>query len=285
MGDERKSQAVEPHRSTSEGLQELRNELATARERLIEAEADLAKEQAEVNAFRMHCRLKLDAWIERLMKLQAEKQSLLTEVRLRSQEQTEDGFSDPDAFWRTDSTVEHRAEEELILPTDVPRDRAAEKRLYRQLARRFHPDLGVTAVEIAYRTDMMAAVNRAYESSDIQSLYDLADQLDPKRAKDLADIPSLAERKLRTRIVRLRQRKRKAGRRMAALRRENTARLYRKAQRLDRNDVNWWEIVRLEIETFCVRLERDILALQKILDKLEPLSEEAGPAQEDMAND
>ena len=41
-------------------------------------------------------------------------------------------------------------EEELLLPTDTPRDKAAEKRLYRKLVRKFHPDLGVTAVEIAY---------------------------------------------------------------------------------------------------------------------------------------
>lgn len=44
----------------------LESELEEARSNLLKAEGELAKEQAEVNAFRMHCRLKLDRWIERL---------------------------------------------------------------------------------------------------------------------------------------------------------------------------------------------------------------------------
>ena len=102
------------------------------------------------------------------------------------------------------------------MPTDVPLDRAAEKRLYRELARRFHPDLGQTALEIAYRTEMMSAVNQAYAAADSQALYDLAGELDPQEAAALAAIESLQVRRLKQRHIRLLQRRRRTQQRFRA---------------------------------------------------------------------
>ncbi len=68
---------IEPLLDRRDQIDGLTCELDKARRRLLEAETDLAEEQAAVNAFRMHCRLKLDAWIETLTDLQTRKQSLL----------------------------------------------------------------------------------------------------------------------------------------------------------------------------------------------------------------
>jgi len=265
MSREKKWRAIEEHRSPEDNeLYELR----TAQQRLIEAEAELAEEQAQVNAFRMQCRLKLEPWIDQLLELQTERQSLLTRIRLLMHEQGMKENDQTDDFWGDDPATDSEESEELILPTDVPRDKAAEKRLYRELARRFHPDLGATAVDIAYRTEMMAAVNRAYDLGDTQALYDLSDQLDPDQLARLDEIASITQRKIQTQIVRLQQRRRKAGRRLAALRRENTARLWRKARRLDRDDTHWWEIVRGEIESAIAKVEGDIVMLRTRLEML-----------------
>jgi len=78
-------------------------------------------------------------------------------------------FDEDDPFWHGEEVEgDHGGveEEELLLPTDTPRDKAAEQRIYRQLARKYHPDLSRTAVEIAYRTEMISAVNIAYASGD-----------------------------------------------------------------------------------------------------------------------
>lgn len=243
--------------------------IAAAQRQLLAAEAELAEEQAAVNAFRMHCRLKLDRWIDRLMALQAERQSLLTRLELMRQAGREAGsFARDDPFWREDEQAagdRPAEEEELLLPTDVPRDKAAEKRLYRELARRFHPDLGQTAVEIAYRTEMMSAVNQAYAATDTQALYDLAGELDPQEAAALSAIASVEIRRLKQQLVRLQQRRRRVQRRLVSLRDENTARLWRKAQRLESDDTHWWEVVRQEIERAIIRLEEDVAHLSELL--------------------
>lgn len=257
--------------STAEQLYNLRQERQQAQDELLAAEAELAQEQAAVNAFRMHCRLKLDDWVNELLALQTERQALVTRLELLHQAQEDGLSSDPDnPFWQSvDEAQNGEIEEEIILPTDTPRDKAAEKRLYRQLARRYHPDLGQTAVEIAYRTEMMAAVNNAYQSSDVQALYDLAGQLDPSEIAELAAIQSVEVRKLRKQILSLRMRRRKSIQRLQALRQENTARLWRKARHLDEGGVDWWEIVRREIERAIYRIRQEISHLQHQLATLE----------------
>lgn len=253
----------------------LLSEISEAQQALIEAEAELADEQAAVNAFRMHCRLKLDRWIDRLQEVQIERQSLRTQVELLRQAAGYGvSYDSENPFWQgetghQDQSKDPNSEEELILPTDVPRDKEAEKRLYRQLARKFHPDLGSTAIEIAYRTEMMAAVNTAYESSDIQALYDLAGEMDPQQMAILAAIASPKIRRMRSQLVRLKQRRRRAQRRLESLRQENTARLWQKARRLDRNDLHWWEIVRREIESAILKIEDDISHLNDLVEQLE----------------
>jgi hypothetical protein len=262
--------------------EKLEAKLVEAQRALLEAEAILAEEQAAVNAFRMHCRLKLDQWVERLLALQTEKQSLLTQLELlRQSDDYGIPFDESDPFWHGElpeaDSSPTRDGEELILPTDVPHDKAAEKRLYRQLARRFHPDLAVTAVEIAYRTDMMSAVNTAYSGGDVQTLYDLAGEMDPLDSAELAQITAVESRELHRRINHLKQRRRRAERRRAAQRQENTARLWLKAQLLDEKDLHWWEIVRREIEQASERVSGQVEELRRAIGILEvEMTQEAG---------
>lgn len=260
---------------------EHQEEIEQARRDLNAAEAELAEEQAAVNAFRMHCRLKLDRWVEHLQEVQAEREVLRTRLELLTQ--AEDygiPYESEDPFWAGENSESEKpdedstSEDELLLPTDVPRDREAEKRLYRQLARRFHPDLGVTAVEIAYRTEMMTAVNTAYEKGEMQSLYDLAGELDPMEMARLEAIPSPELRQMRLQLVHLKRRQRRARQRLASLRQENTARLWRKARLLDQDDVHWWEVVRREIERAIEQIENENKELQNKLEPMEALQQE-----------
>jgi hypothetical protein len=199
--------------------------------------------------------------VDKLQEVQIEKQSSLTRWRLLVQEQEGEAHEADDPFWEgsvLDEAVLDEKEDEILLPTDTAQDKAAEKRLYRELARKFHPDLANTAVEQAYRTSVMAAVNDAYAANDVQALYDLAGELDPAELAELATIESVQNRKIRERILKVRRRRRKAQQRLEALREENTARLWRKAQSLKSEDENWWDSVRLELEEVIARRESEI---------------------------
>jgi hypothetical protein len=74
---------------------------------------------------------------------------------------------------------------------------------------------------------------------------------------------------LKRQLVRLQQRQRRARQRLVIAREENTARLWRKAQRLDRNDTHWWEVVRREIEQAINRLENEVARLSALVEPAE----------------
>jgi len=237
--------------------EQLRAELRQAQEALRAAEADLAEEQAAINAFRMHARLMLDDLVEAIQALRARKQALLTELALQRQE-------DDDPLGPEAEPVEGALPDPVddLLPTDTPRDRAAEKRLYRELARRFHPDLAESSAELAYRTSVMTAVNAAYSAGDVHALYDLAGELEPDELRELASIESREVRKVRERLMQCRRRQRKVARQLDTLRRENTSRLWRKARELDEPNANWWASVRRELEAARARLAGEVAALE-----------------------
>jgi hypothetical protein len=260
---------IERIRSNREEIARLDEELCRARMDQMEAEADLAQEQAAVNAFRMHCRLKLDDLVDTLLDLQAQKQACLTRLELLRQ-----GF---DLAWLEADDLGHKeedleadeGEEELILPTPTMRDKEAEKRLYRELARRFHPDLARTAVEQSYRTTIMAAVNDAYAASNLQALYDLAGELEPGEIIEMAGIESSEIRQLRQGILSARRQCRKARYQLMLLRKENSARLWSRAQSIEGQGRDWWSLVRLELGQAIDRRQTELDELQSQLDRLE----------------
>ena len=244
----------------------LQAELQTAQRELLAAEAELAEEQAAVNAFRMHARLMLDDLADAIGALLAEKQALLTRLELtRQTDEDEENALGPYAPVCPDAEgppAEGEVEvEELLMPAPTPRDKAAEKRLYRELARRFHPDLAEGAAELAYRTSVMTAVNAAYTAGDIHALYDLAGEMEPGELRELAGIESRELRQLRERIMQCRRRRRKVGRQLQTLREDKTARLWRKARELGDTNEDWWSAVRRDLEAARARLEREVAFL------------------------
>ncbi|MFO7684441.1 MAG: hypothetical protein R6X34_30795 [Chloroflexota bacterium] len=265
---------ITPTQTPREQVRQLQEELRLARDKLNQTEAELAAEQAAVNAFRMHCRLKLDDLVDALQALAAEKQSLLTRLELLRQAQAYGvAYDEEEPFWRSEEFLGHEEEAEvnMLLPTATPRDKAAEKRLYRELARRFHPDLAETAVEQAYMTSIMAAVNNAYEQNDIQALYDLAGELDPSALRKLAVSETGEIRRLREHILKAQRLERKASQRLKMLRQENTARLWRKAQELDEEGDNWWDVMRRELEQVVQQRQTNVAALRSQIQTVETI--------------
>ena len=83
-----------------ERIKRLKHELAEALAELRKAEAIVAKEQAAVNRFRMHCRLKIGAWVDEVLEQRAERQRLLTQLELRRQSAEFDTpYDEADPYW------------------------------------------------------------------------------------------------------------------------------------------------------------------------------------------
>jgi DNA repair exonuclease SbcCD ATPase subunit len=67
------------------------------------------------------------------------------------------------------------------LPAEPPQDvKEALRKLYRKLARDYHPDLAKTDEERAFHEDAMRRINAAYESNDLDALQRLEAELPTK---------------------------------------------------------------------------------------------------------
>ncbi|MEM9777368.1 MAG: hypothetical protein AAF902_22510 [Chloroflexota bacterium] len=240
--------------SADEHYQRLKEEMEIAQEELRKVEAILGEEQAAVNAFRMHCRLRLGPWVDQIIDLYMEKQRIIINREMRQQAKELGSEFDEEA-WLEDKGIDLDDElpleglmEEANLPFDVTTsDEKMARKIYRDLARKHHPDLAEGALQKSYATSMMAAVNEAYARKDTQALLDLAGEMDPKTAEEFSKSTSKLSakaRKLQQQLRRCKQRKRRVALQLKALREETTAKLWRRAQSIDKGEgENWWDEV------------------------------------------
>jgi hypothetical protein len=268
------SKAITAVPNPNQQHQKAQADLAEAQQQLLDAEAKLAQEQAAVNAFRMQCRLKLGDLIEETFALRAEQESCITRLKLNQQEvepnltpKNTDPFSPEDELFATETGSFN----EIVLPELVTpqREKEAAKRLYRELARRFHPDLAAGSGERAYMTAIMASINIAYERQDVSALHNLAGELDPTAVAELAAIDNLQLRKLREKLLNIQRRQRKVQQQYKALRQDNVAKLWRKAQRLEAEGKSWWEAVKQDLQHIIEHTRLELKALQAQLNQFE----------------
>lgn len=264
--------ALQKATTNHEQRRRLQAEREQAQAELLAAEAELAQAQAAVNAFRMQCRLKIGHLVDDYLELRAYKQALWTRLQLLQQAEEFGIPYDPDdPFWHGRDDIP--LHDDLPADADLPdlgggRDRAAEKRLYRELARRFHPDRAANGIERAYMTAMMSAVNVAYQQQDVAALRDLADELDPTAVRELAALDGRELRRLHEQILKLQRRRRRARQQLAALQQENTTRLWRKAERLEADGRIWWEEVRDDLAALIHRRRAEIGELETAVARL-----------------
>lgn len=160
-------------------MAELRTALARIQNELIEAEADLADRLAAVNAFEFEFEARVGHLVDKLAALEADITRYHEWIEITRNKQI---FGEPYLSVETQYRRAWQAPPSSApAPPSQPLSPAGEaeiKRLYRQLARRFHPDLARDETERARRTELMAAINNAYAARSMAELVSLAAQPD-----------------------------------------------------------------------------------------------------------
>lgn len=169
-------------------LEELRRRLAQSEAALAAAEAELAQRLAEIQVLEQRIEAQLGPALDQLTALEAEVRLLLAQIQRQRNAGTFGQEYRPveEQFRRT--WVEPEPPPTPIVTTPAgaaPPEVVDLKRLYRQLARRYHPDLTTDEAERQRRTTMMAEINEAYASRDLAALQRV-DQA-------VAPIPALSE--------------------------------------------------------------------------------------------
>ncbi len=223
-----------------ERVRELQALLDDLRPQLIDAETYLSERLAAISAFEFQVRARLDSLNRRLDALQAEIDELRRELRryqaglLEWDEIAPPRARDGDA-WRIDEGAAASGDFRYHAGPEKPRPLlesellAQIKGLYRQLARRFHPDLALNEPDRAYRTDMMMAINAAYAAGDRAELERLAAEPDvissePGTLEELARV-------LQREVDRCRRRLTEIQAELAQLEGHKSAQLMRRAER------------------------------------------------------
>lgn len=160
-------------------LNQLREALTQAQSQLIEAEAELADQLAEINAFEFEFEARVGYLMDNLAALEREIQKYNERIQIFRNKQIF-GYayiSVDDQYRRAWQTPPDSAPTPPPQPPN-PADEAEIKKLYRQLARRFHPDLAADDAERTRRTEKMQMVNDAYAARSLPELVALAQEPD-----------------------------------------------------------------------------------------------------------
>jgi predicted nucleic acid-binding Zn-ribbon protein len=152
--------------------------LAGLRPRLVEAEAELAERLAAIAAFEFKLRSRIAKFTDKLDKLDAAIEELKRKMRWLGEGWQTDAENEAVA-WAAGQTASQEGDYRYRGVAKEPRhalgkkEKASLKKLYRQLARRFHPDMAVDDADRTYRTQMMWAINAAYAAGDLEKLEQL----------------------------------------------------------------------------------------------------------------
>ena len=161
-----------------EKLSRLRSELTQAQDALIDAETELADRMIDIRAFEAEFDARTGFLMDQLAALETRIDDYLDRIRRRRNESVfgVDYRSADEQYRRTWQRPSQPAAKPP--PPPGPVTQAQIKKLYRQLARRFHPDLAADENDRRYRTEKMSAINDAYAARSLAELMVFAAEME-----------------------------------------------------------------------------------------------------------
>jgi chromosome segregation ATPase len=187
-----------------ERLIRLRRELKAAKAQLSQAEAELDEERADIDVLEREIDRRLGRLLRRLSDLEDKVNTYKERLeRLRrSSVYGTDYLPVEEQFrrvWQTPATGSAAGGD-----PSGPIDEKQLKRIYRQLARRYHPDLASDEADRSYRTEKMAALNEAYAArslAEIAALHDVRSTDESSQQQTEAQMADVLDKEL-TRVRR-----------------------------------------------------------------------------------
>jgi chromosome segregation ATPase len=194
--------------SLGQQLARLRRQIAATEAALVEREAELAELRVEVASFE----LRYETYVGRKLAALKEVEASIAACRKQIQTFRRWGSDGPPLSWDGEPYVpvdeQYRRTwrdpappgPSFIPSAELATQSAARqdlKVLYRQLCRRFHPDLTQDPAERVWRTEMMAAVNAAYAAqsrAELEALAATPHRTAGRRAVDAGRLDALQDR-------------------------------------------------------------------------------------------
>jgi chromosome segregation ATPase len=168
-------------RVSEDQLAALRKQIAAAEAQLVEKQTELVELRLEAAAFERE----YETRVGRKYRVLEETEAAIARCKKQIADYRQWGDKRPKTRWGSDYvSVEEQYRRTWREPAPPgpafppppvsPTQKRELKTLYRELCRRYHPDLTQDPDERVWRTEMMAAVNAAYEARSITELEALA---------------------------------------------------------------------------------------------------------------
>lgn len=266
---------AESDNNWGEKITQLETQLDEIRPQLIEAEAELADRLAKISAFEFNVRTRLEPLTRRLEKIQAEIHEQRQLLR-RLQEDLVTANGEKDFFdkygWvfnqeSSAASGDYRYHEASAQPPAAAldeNDTTTLKQLYRQLARRFHPDLALDDADREYRTGIMKAINAAYAAGDVTRLEELVQEPDSADRLEYAHTNQQLIQAMYIELTRCHRRLTEIKAEIAQLENHKSFRLMRRAERAASNGRDLLDELYRELQNEIAHklIERDVLKEQ-----------------------
>jgi chromosome segregation ATPase len=265
---------IETDDNWREKIVELETLLDEVRPQLIEAEAELADRLAQISAFEFKVRTRLETLITKAENLQAEIHALRQQLRrlqadFANASDQADFSGEFDWVFSSESAAsgDYRYREGVSEPPSAAlneADTTSLKQLYRQLARRFHPDLALDDSDRAYRTKIMVAINAAYASGNLARLQELAQEPDTANLLEYAQTDRQLVQALYIELTRCHRRLKEIRQELTRLENHKSARLMHRVEKAKKIGRDLLAELSYELQTEIAhkRIERDVLEQQ-----------------------
>lgn len=254
--------------SLHEQIEQINLQLAALRPRLIEAETELSERLAAISAFEFKLRSRIAKLTDKLDQLDAEIQALKRKMRWLG----EGWQTDPEneaAAWASGKTASETGDYRYREVSNEPRqalaeeERASLKQLYRQLARRFHPDMAIDEADRDYRTQMMMAINAAYAAGDLDKLEQLLLEPDAPHTITIQSEEEQLDLLIRE-LMRVQNRLQEIEDELARLDKHKSAVMMRRQEEVVQKGRDWFVEVETQLRKDIAKrqIERDVLETQ-----------------------
>lgn len=243
----------------AEQIRELEPLLVEKRAELVDAEAELAEKLASINTFEYKIRSRLGHLLTTLEKLDEEIELLRRKLQWLGDnwDETDDEFSDWNSSATEDGEYRYRTAPKEDRARELSKDEAGElKKLYRDLARRFHPDMAVDEEDRNYRTQLMMAINAAYAAGDLEKLQQIAQEPDSRIDSEASDNDKLKAEALQRELARILHRLTEIQIELKRLERHHSSKMMRQADSLAVDGLNFFEMKAEEL--------KDQIAIKKV---------------------
>jgi len=137
------------------------------------------------------------------------------------------------------------------------------KQLYRQLARRFHPDMAIDEADRDYRTQMMMAINAEYAAGDLDKLEQLLLEPDAPHTITIQSEEEQLDLLIRE-LMRVQNRLQEIEDELARLDKHKSAVMMRRQEEVVQKGRDWFVEVETQLRKDIAKrqIERDVLETQ-----------------------